>query len=306
MSDTSDPKRCPKCGLYQFPTEAPQGLCPKCVLARRPFLPKAAKAQPAPTRVTEIAAAFPQLEIIELIGQGGMGFVFKARQPKLERLVALKILPAGAGGGSDICGKILTRRPPAGTVESSKHRHYPRFWTSRRLLLFADGIRRWRQSTPGHARGPVHVGAGVGGGPQNSAKRCGFAHSRRNSASGHQTGEYFGGCRGPGEDCRFWHCANWWGMLSPRPALTGSGATLGTPHYSMGAGTTGKARREVDHRADIYSLGVVFYEMLTGLVPLGRFQPPSHKGRNGCAAWMKWCCTPWRRSRRGVTSMPAK
>src|SRR3989442_10274164 len=56
---------------------------------------------------------------------------------------------------------------------------------------------------------------------------------------------------------------------------TGSGATLGTPHYM--APEQLERPGEGDHRADIYSLGVVFYEMLTGELPLGKFQPPSQK-----------------------------
>jgi serine/threonine protein kinase len=57
--------------------------------------------------------------------------------------------------------------------------------------------------------------------------------------------------------------------------LTGSGATLGTPHYM--APEQLEQPQNVDQRADVYSLGVVFYEMLTGELPIGRFAPPSEK-----------------------------
>ena len=65
------------------------------------------------------------------------------------------------------------------------------------------------------------------------------------------------------------------GELHAEDARTLTGARLGTPHYM--APEQIEHPGDVDHRADIYSLGVVFYEMLTGELPLGRFAPPSEK-----------------------------
>ncbi|MCI0360685.1 MAG: serine/threonine protein kinase, partial [Planctomycetaceae bacterium] len=57
--------------------------------------------------------------------------------------------------------------------------------------------------------------------------------------------------------------------------LTHTQQVMGTPRYM--APEQIERPSAVDHRADIYSLGVVLYEMLTGELPLGRFEPPSHK-----------------------------
>jgi eukaryotic-like serine/threonine-protein kinase len=54
--------------------------------------------------------------------------------------------------------------------------------------------------------------------------------------------------------------------------LTGTRQVMGTPHYM--APEQIEHPQEVDHRADIYSLGVVIYEMLTGELPIGRFELP--------------------------------
>lgn len=67
-------------------------------------------------------------------------------------------------------------------------------------------------------------------------------------------------------------------LIKPQPddfTLTGTKQVVGTPHYM--APEQFEHPTDVDHRADIYSVGVVIYEMLTGELPLGRFAAPSEK-----------------------------
>ena len=102
MSAT-DSRQCPECGT-DIPAGFPEGLCPPCMMqgavnlgpmpdpaSGSPLSPGAASRQAA-LEIDVLQPWFPELEIVRLLGQGGMGAVYLARQPKLDRLVALKVL----------------------------------------------------------------------------------------------------------------------------------------------------------------------------------------------------------------------
>src|ERR1035437_7084561 len=124
MSITSQSKCCPKCG-GPIPAEAPQGLCPRCVLMQASIpteTGQGAASKSAPPMQEELAAAFPQLALSGPIGQGGMGFVFKAREPKLARLVPLPLPPAPLAAAPAFAerftreGRMLARLNPPNIV----------------------------------------------------------------------------------------------------------------------------------------------------------------------------------------------
>src|SRR5580658_10470692 len=272
-TENAMPNKCPQCGAT-LPAGALGGLCPACLLRQGAETGPPPEAGPfQPPGVEEVARLFPQLEILAFIGKGGMGAVYKARQPALDRLVALKILPPQAAGGPGFAerfnreARALARLSHPNIVavhEFGQAGGSPYF-----IMEFVDGLtlRQLEQAgrlAPGEALRIV---------PQ-ICEALQFAHDEGIVHRDIKPENILIDKKGRVKIADF-GIAKIIGGGPDGAGMTETRHALGTPHYM--APEQMEKPQTVDHRADIFSLGVVFYEMLTGQLPLGRFAPPSRK-----------------------------
>jgi predicted Ser/Thr protein kinase len=226
-----------------------------------------------PPTVETLRQSFPQLEILEFIGQGGMGAVYKARQHALDRLVALKILPPQAGNDPGFAERF-TREARA--LARLCHPNivavydFGQIGTLHYLVMeYVDGLNLRQLEEAGKFSPPEALRII----PQ-ICDALQFAHDEGIVHRDIKPENVLLDKRGKVKIADFGLAR----MLGREPTtlrLTGARDIVGTPSYM--APEQVERPREVDHRADIYSLGVVFYEMLTGELPMGRFAPPSQK-----------------------------
>jgi serine/threonine protein kinase len=265
------------------------GLCPQCLVKAGRSSDVETEAEPGrritfvPPAVEELARLFPQLEILQLLGTGGMGAVYKARQKQLGRFVALKILPPAIGADAAFASRFTREaqalaqlnHPSIVTLyEFGQAGGMPFF-----LMEFVDGVnlgqalandrispREALSIVPqicdalqfAHDQGIVH----------RDIKPENILLDRRGHVKVADFGLAIlaGGRTEP---------ANAAGAITGSATLTEAGKIVGTPRYMSPEQLERPA--EVDHRADIYALGVVFYQMLTGELPGKRIEPPSRR-----------------------------
>ena len=270
---------CPNC-RKPLPPDVPMGLCPECLI--KSGFPtesgtdepgKVAGARFVPPPVGEIAQLFPQLEILSLIGKGGMGAVYKARQPMLDRFIALKVLPPAVAGDPGFAerfnreARALARLNHPNIVivydfGKAGNLHYL-------LMEFVDGT-NLRQVEQAEKLSPEQALTIV----PKICEALQYAHDQGVVHRDIKPENILLDKSGRVKIADF-GIAKMVGQGPTDVGLTGAKDVVGTPHYM--APEQIEKPQAVDHRADIYSLGVVFYEMLTGELPLGKFTLPSKK-----------------------------
>ena len=283
---------CPACSAA-VPSDAPDGLCPRCVVNQalrdelgNTMLTDVGARDDAgldvpnieeltallrTRRIPGVAAEVPELEIVEELGRGGMGVVFLARQPSLDRQVAVKVLPRQLSSDPAFAERFereartlarLSHPNIVGVFDTGLAGDYSYF-----VMEYVDGS-TLRSLLREGALGPhealeliPQLCAGL-----QAAHDQGIVHRDLKPENVLVT-----------DDGRVkitdFGLAKLLGPDSKQPTLTLTNQVMGTPHYM--APEQLRPGSAVDHRVDLYALGVLLYEALTGELPIGRFAAPS-------------------------------
>jgi serine/threonine protein kinase len=258
---------CPDCGAA-LPADSPQSLCPSCLLrqalASRTVVNGDARSSARPPTPEEIADKFPQFEILECLGRGGMGVVYKARQKSLNRLVAIKILAPDREHEPRFAERF------AREAELLARLNHPHIVTIHDfgetgglfylVMEFVDGVNLRDLLRDGKLE-PKQALAIV----PPICEALQYAHDKGIVHRDIKPENLLLDREGRIKIADF-------GIA----ALMGAdGENSGTPPYM--APEQGGERSSIDHRADLYALGVVLYEMLTGERPGKDLIAPSRK-----------------------------
>jgi predicted Ser/Thr protein kinase len=219
-----------------------------------------------------IGQAIKHYQVEELLGQGGMGVVYRARDTRLGRPVALKVLPPEFTRDQDRKGRFLQEaRAAAAVTHPSIAQVYdvdegPEGLFIAMELVEGKTVKALIQGRELDLLGALEIATQVGGGLQK-AHEAGVVHRDIKpenivvTPDGHAKILDFGLAK----------------LLEPTApqapegishmetlAKTQAGFVLGTLRYMSPEQARGQA---VDHRSDIFSLGIVLYEMVTGQLP---------------------------------------
>ena len=227
----------------------------------------------APPIDQKLVAKFPQLEILHQVGSGGMGDVYCARQKSLNRLVALKIIRPESNSQQDFAERF------AREARALAHLNHPNIVTVHDfgqtddvyffIMEYVDGI-NLRQMLRTGKLGPTQALEIV----PAICDALQYAHDKGVVHRDIKPENIMVDTEGQVKIADF-GLAKLLDKKTTDRNLTEAHHVMGTMHYM--APEQFERPLDVDHRADIYSLGVVIYELLTGELPLGRFAPPSRK-----------------------------
>ncbi len=277
----TEPQTCPECGAT-LPNGAADQPCQACLMklglaswvGRRDANTEvhAAGTDELPSN-ERLAERLPQFEILELVGSGGMGAVYRARQKSLDRIVALKIIRPQVAQEGDFAerftreARAMAKLNHANILHIHDFGHIDGFYYF--VMEFVDGanLRHLIESKEIASTKALSLVSQICDALEY-AHREGVVHrdiKPENILVNHQ---------GQVKIADF-GLAKLLDQSQFGNTLTGTYQVIGTPRYMSPEQMEGA--KDIDHRADIYSLGVVLYEMLTGELPLGRFDPPSQK-----------------------------